>query len=276
MAAEKIFAVFGNPIKHSLSPAIHKAFAKQFSISMKYTAELIELDGFSHSVEQFFSSGGNGINVTVPFKSEAFQIASEVSDRANRAEAANTLVRKKHTISCDNTDGAGLIRDLKENLSWSIKSKRVLVLGAGGAAQGILEVLLREKPALIHVANRTKSKAVRLAKQFFDLGTVEGGGIDEINSDHYDFIFNATSAGVKKESLALPATLVNEKVSCYDLAYGSTQTEFIKWASQRKPSALADGLGMLVEQAAEAFFVWNGVRPNTKLLLKQLVANKSQ
>ena len=270
MDAEKVFAVFGNPIKHSLSPVIHAAFADQFSISLKYTAELIESDDFKDAVERFFSAGGSGINVTVPFKSEAFQIAAKASERADRAGAANTLLSKKNAIACDNTDGAGLICDLKENLSWAIKSKRILVIGAGGAAQGILEVLLKEDPAYVHIANRTKNKAIDLAKQFSDLGSVEGAGIDEIVSERYDLIFNATSAGVKQEPLFLPSSLVNEKVRCYDLAYGSTPTEFINWAAERSPLGLADGLGMLVEQAAESFFVWHGVRPNTKLLLNQL------
>ena len=274
MDKEKVFAVFGNPIKHSLSPVIHAAFADQFSISLKYTAERIESHDFEDSVERFFAAGGFGINVTVPFKSEAFQIAAKASQRANRAGAANTLLRKKNAIECDNTDGAGLVCDLKENLSWVIKSKRILVIGAGGAAQGILEVLLKEDPAHIHIANRTKSKAIDLARQFSDLGSVEGAGIDDIASENYDLVFNATSAGVKQEPLSLPTSLVNEKVCCYDLAYGSARTEFINWAAERNPMGLTDGLGMLVEQAAESFYLWHGVRPNTKLLLNQLRTNQ--
>ena len=274
MDKEKIFAVFGNPIRHSLSPVIHAAFADQFSISLKYTAELIESHDFKDSVERFFAAGGCGINVTVPFKSEAFLIAEKISQRADRARAANTLLNKKNAIECDNTDGAGLVCDLKENLSWVIKSKRILVIGAGGAAQGILEALLKEDPVHIHIANRTKSKAIDLARQFSDLGSVEGAGIDDIVSERYDLVFNATSAGVKQEPLSLPTTLVSEKVYCYDLAYGSAPTEFINWAAERNPMGLTDGLGMLVEQAAESFFLWHGVRPNTKLLLNQLRANQ--
>ena len=274
MDKEKVFAVFGNPIKHSLSPVIHAAFADQFSISLKYTAELIEPNDFKDSVDRFFAAGGCGINVTVPFKPEAFQIAAKASHRADRAGAANTLLSKKNEVECDNTDGAGLVCDLKENLSWAIKSKRILVIGAGGAVQGILEMLLKEDPAYIHIANRTKSKAIDLACQFSDLGSVEGAGIDDIASERYDLVFNATSAGVKQEPLSLPTSLVNEKVRCYDLAYGPAPTEFINWAAERNPMGLTDGLGMLVEQAAESFFLWHGVRPNTKLVLNQLRTNQ--
>jgi shikimate dehydrogenase len=265
------YAVFGNPIKHSKSPLIHAMFAQQCSQHMLYRAVRVELDGFAQEAENFFSGGGAGLNITVPFKREAFEFANRLSERASRAGAVNTLTRAQDgLVEGDNTDGIGLVRDLLANLGWAVQGLRVLVVGAGGAARGVLEPLLLESPQELLVVNRTASRAAQLASEFTDLGNLEGGGYDLIGARQFDLVINATSAGLSGAMLELPASLLTERSCCYDMVYGAEPTPFMRWSAHHAAWAVADGLGMLVEQAAESFYIWRGVRPDTGPVINEL------
>jgi shikimate dehydrogenase len=259
------YAVFGNPIKHSKSPQIHAAFAAQTGQALNYRAQLVELGKFAQAAREFFSSGGRGLNITVPFKLDACEFADELSGRARLAGAVNTLaLQDDGRIYGDNTDGVGLTRDINDNLGWPIAERRVLLLGAGGAARGVLEPLLRKHPALLVIANRTVDKAQQLARAFADLGAVRGCSFDALVGNQFDLVINATSAGMSGELPPLPTDLLSDGCCCYDLVYGAQPTPFMRWAASETAWAVADGLGMLVEQAAESFCIWRGVRPNTK------------
>ena len=265
------YAVFGNPIKHSKSPVIHGSFAQQCDQAMRYRAVKVNLDGFAEAAEKFFVGGGSGLNVTVPFKREAFEFAQQLSDRATRAGAVNTLTRQADgTISGDNTDGVGLVRDMIANLGWSVCGLRVLVLGAGGAVRGVLEPLLREHPKTLLLVNRTADRAVELAEDFRDLGSIEGGGYSLIGDRQFDLVINGTSAGLSGEMPDLSGSLLTERSCCYDMVYGAEPTVFMRWAAHNAAWAVADGLGMLVEQAAESFFVWRKMRPETGPVISQV------
>jgi shikimate dehydrogenase len=265
------YAVFGNPIKHSKSPLIHAAFARQCEQRLRYRAVLVALDGFAEAVRKFFAEGGAGLNVTVPFKREAFEIAGRLSPRARRAGAVNTLsMAEDGVIEGDNTDGVGLVRDMVANLGWTVQSRRVLLLGAGGAARGVLEPLLREHPRQLLVVNRTAEKAERLAAEFADLAAVAAGGLDRLRDGSFDLIVNATSAGLAGEMPELPDSLLTERSCCYDMVYGAEPTPFMRWAAHHAAWAVADGLGMLVEQAAESFFIWRHLRPETGPVIRQV------
>ncbi len=265
------YAVFGNPIKQSKSPAIHARFAEQCGESMQYRAVRVELGDFDRAATDFFQGGGAGLNVTVPFKHDAFEFAGELSQRAQRAGAVNTLAQREDgSIFGDNTDGVGLVRDMIANLGWAVQGQRVLLLGAGGAARGVLEPLSRERPAELLVVNRTAEKAAGLAGEFRDVGPVEGGGFELIGERQFDLVINATSAGLSDEMPALPASLLTERSCCYDMVYGPDPTAFMRWAAHHAAWAVADGLGMLVEQAAESFYIWRHVRPETRSVIHQL------
>lgn len=265
------YAVFGNPIKQSKSPVIHAMFAQQCSQQMLYRAVKVELDGFAHAARNFFDGGGAGLNVTVPFKREAFAFADSLSERALRAGAVNTLTRAPDgVIEGDNTDGVGLVRDLKSNLGWAIAGLRVLLLGAGGAARGVLEPLLRERPQDLLVVNRTGARAEQLALEFADLGPLEGGAFELIGDRQFDLVINATSAGLSGATPDLPGALLTERSCCYDMVYGAEPTPFMRWSAHHAAWAVADGLGMLVEQAAEAFYIWRKVRPDTGPVINDL------
>ena len=265
------YAVFGNPVKHSKSPLIHAAFAEQCDQSIQYRAVRVKEGDFQRAAGNFFAEGGCGLNVTVPFKTDAFAFADAVSDRAQRAGAVNTLCRRDDcTVFGDNTDGVGLIRDMIANLGWSVQAQRVLVVGAGGAVRGILEPLLRERPKEILIANRSADKAAALAAEFAGLGRLAGGGFDAIGARQFDVMINATSAGLTAEMPDLPTTLLTERSCCYDMVYGSEPTVFMRWAAQQAAWAVADGLGMLVEQAAESFYLWRHVRPETRPVINNL------
>ena len=265
------YAVFGNPVKQSKSPLIHAAFAEQCDQSIQYRAVRVEEGDFQRAAGNFFAEGGCGLNVTVPFKTDAFAFADAVSDRAQRAGAVNTLCRRDDgTVFGDNTDGVGLIRDMIANLGWSVQAQRVLVVGAGGAVRGILEPLLRERPKEILIANRSADKAAALAAEFAGLGRLAGGGFDAIGARQFDVVINATSAGLTAEMPDLPTTLLTERSCCYDMVYGSEPTVFMRWAAQQAAWAVADGLGMLVEQAAESFYLWRHVRPETRPVINNL------
>lgn len=265
------YAVFGNPIKQSKSPLIHQAFAEQCQQSMLYRAVRVELDGFLKAANSFFEGGGKGLNITVPFKPEAFEFAGRLSDRAMRAGAVNTLTMAADGIvEGDNTDGIGLVRDMIANLGWALQDRRVLILGAGGAARGVLEPLLRERPQSLLIVNRTADKAEQIAAEFSDIAAVEGGGYELIGERQFDLVVNATSAGLSGEMPDLPSGLLTERSCCYDMVYGSEPTPFMRWSAHHAAWAVSDGLGMLVEQAAQSFYIWRRMRPETRPVINLL------
>jgi shikimate dehydrogenase len=271
MMQKEGFAVFGNPIKQSKSPIIHTLFAQQYAQQIEYRAVHVELDDFVQATSRFFESGGAGLNVTVPFKHEAFALAHRNSERSLRAGAVNVLtLADDGLIDGDNTDGIGLIRDLIANLGWTVQGLRVLLVGAGGAARGVLEPLLREQPRELLVVNRTAARAAELATEFADIGRLEGGAFDLIGARQFDLIINATSAGLSGAVPALPSSMLTESSRCYDMVYGAEPTPFLRWSADHAAGAVSDGLGMLVEQAAEAFYIWRQLRPETRSVIDQL------
>lgn len=271
MTEKQRFAVFGNPIKQSKSPTIHSLFAQQYAQQIQYRAVRVELDGFVKATSHFFDAGGAGLNVTVPFKQEAFALANRNSERSLRAGASNVLTRADDgLIDGDNTDGIGLIRDLIANLGWAVQGLRVLLIGSGGAARGVLEPLLRERPKELLVVNRTAARAAKLAMEFADIGSLEGGGYDLIGARQFDLIINATSAGLSGAVPELPSSILTERSCCYDMVYGPEPTPFMRWSAHHAAWAVSDGLGMLVEQAAESFYIWRQLRPETRSVINQL------
>lgn len=266
------YAVFGNPIKHSKSPWIHGAFGRQFGEDITYRAVRVELEDFEGKVQGFFDRGGRGLNITVPFKERAFALADEASDRAARARAANFLMLTADgRLRADNTDGIGLVRDMAVNHGWQITGRRTLILGAGGAVRGVLQPLLRENPASVFIANRTPEKAKALALEFADVnGSIEAGSFADLAGQQFDLIINGTSAGLSGEMPALPEFSLSDRCCCYDMVYGAEPTPFMRWSAGQAAWAVADGLGMLVEQAAESFFLWRGHRPATGEVIQSL------
>lgn len=257
------YAVFGNPIGHSRSPEIHTLFATQTGQNLTYTAELVELDKFKDAVLQFAGNNGKGLNITVPFKQEAWQLATERSPRAERAGAVNTLIISDNNFYGDNTDGIGLVRDLIDNHGISINNKRVLIVGAGGAVRGVIEPILDLKPAELIIANRTVIKALQLASEFADLGNISGCSLEALQGQTFDIVINGTSASLQGDLPALPTTLFAENACAYDMMYAAKPTPFMQWAKQCEVPQVFDGLGMLVEQAAESFRLWRGINPET-------------
>jgi len=267
------YAVFGNPIAHSKSPRIHALFAQQTAQDLTYEALLAPLDGFAAAVRDFAVAGGRGANVTVPFKEDAFRLATRLTSRAQAAGAVNTLVFGADGIVGDNTDGAGLVRDLTANLGIAIAGSRVLLLGAGGAARGTILPLLERQPLELFIANRTAEKAAALAAELTPLAPAgaarpDGGGFEALAGRGFDLVINATSAGLVEQSLPLPTGVFARGSLAYDMLYGR-ETPFMAQA-RAAGARIADGLGMLVEQAAEAFEVWRGVRPDTAPVLAAL------
>ncbi|SEK21099.1 shikimate dehydrogenase [Atopomonas hussainii] len=267
------YGVFGNPIGHSKSPLIHRLFAEQTGQTMSYEALLAPLDGFADFARDFFARGGRGANVTVPFKEQAFALVNQLSERAERAGAVNTLCRHADgKLLGDNTDGVGLVRDLTVNAGWSLADQRILLLGAGGAVRGVLQPLLAHKPRELVIANRTLSKAETLAQHFADLGPVLASEFAWLQQP-FDLIINGTSASLAGELPPLPAAVIKPgHTRCYDMMYSAEPTAFNRWASDLGAAACMDGLGMLVEQAAEAFLLWRGVRPDSAPVLAELRA----
>jgi shikimate dehydrogenase len=265
------YAVIGNPIKHSKSPLIHSAFAKQTDQDLEYSAIEVPVDALQSSLIQLRDILKlKGINITVPFKEQVWQQLDNKSERAERAGAVNTLIfNEDGSMFGDNTDGVGLCRDLTDNHAVELKGKRILLLGAGGAARGVIAPLLGYEPAELFVANRTASKAEALADLFNDLGHINGGGFDDITPG-FDVVINATAASLQGEVPPLPDDLLAEHATCYDMMYSDNDTAFISWAKQHGAAKTIDGLGMLVEQAAEAFHLWRGVMPDTQAVLQQL------
>ena len=269
MDAVDQYAVFGNPIKHSRSPQIHAAFAKQTGQALHYRAHKVELGRFAEVASEFFRNGGRGLNITVPFKLDAFEFADELSGRARRAGAVNTLARGEDgRIYGDNTDGVGMVRDINDNLGWPVAGKRILVLGAGGAVRGILGPLLKQRPEELVVANRTLEKAEALAELFAELGPVSGQPFEALPGRQFDLIINGTSASLSGDLPPLPSHILSNEGSAYDMMYGAEPTPFMRWAAAEAAWAVSDGLGMLVEQAAESFCIWRGVRPDTRPIIE--------
>ena len=267
------YAVFGNPIAHSLSPAIHAAFAQQTQQPIRYDKACIELPAFESAVHQFFHSGGGGLNITVPFKQRAFAMATELSEAAAKAGAVNTLYYQDGVLYGDNTDGAGLCRDLTNNLRWPVAGKRLLVLGAGGAVRGVLAPLIASSPASLVIANRTHAKAVVLQEQFAADAeqasvALSANNFAELEGD-FDIVINGTSASLAGDLPEVSAAIVNH-ARCYDMVYGSSPTLFLQWAAQQGARSIADGLGMLVEQAAKSFTLWHGVRPQAAPVIDRI------
>ena len=264
------YVVFGNPIGHSKSPMIHKLFAEQTGQSLDYSTLLAPLDDFAGCATAFFQEG-RGANVTVPFKEDAYRLANSLTARAQRAGAVNTLSKLADgSLLGDNTDGAGLVRDLTVNAGFSLKGKRILILGAGGAVRGALEPILAEGPASVTIANRTVEKAEVLVELFSDLGPVAASGFDWLK-EPVDLIINATSASLAGEVPPIASSLIEPgQTLCYDMMYGKAPTPFCLWASEHGAGHVMDGLGMLAEQAAEAFYLWRGVRPDTAPALAEL------
>ena len=267
------YAVIGNPIEHSKSPQIHAAFAAQTGQDMSYERILGDLEEFESDVADFFAAGGRGLNVTVPFKERAFLIADQLSERAQSAGAVNTLLPVDGGgIRGDNTDGVGLVRDLGCNHRFNLAGARILLLGAGGASRGVLRPLLAEAPELLLIANRTASKAEALAADMALLGPVEGCGLDALAGQQFDLIINGTAAGLHDEVPPLPDDCLAAGGWTYDMMYGSEPTAFVRWGAEHGAAKALDGLGMLVEQAAEAFYLWRGVRPDTEAVIGALRA----
>lgn len=258
------YAVIGNPISHSKSPLIHTEFARQTEQDLEYSAIEVPLGALESSLSQLRDILKlKGINITVPFKEQAWQLVQNQSKRAKRAGAINTLVfNDDGTMFGDNTDGIGLCRDLTDNHGIELRGKRILLLGAGGAARGVIEPLLNHLPVELFVSNRTASKAHALADLFSDLGNIRGGGFEDIEPA-YDVVINATAASLQGEVPPLPDDLLTDNAACYDMMYSDNDTAFISWAKQHHAAEAIDGLGMLVEQAAEAFRIWRGIKPDT-------------
>ena len=265
------YAVMGNPIGHSKSPLIHTRFAQQTGQQLSYEALLVELDDFAAAVARFRAAGGKGLNVTVPFKQEAWALAGRRSQRAERAGAVNTLrLEDDGSLYGDNTDGVGLVRDLKENHAVALAGRRLLLLGAGGAVRGVLEPLLAERPAELVIANRTVAKADELAAAFADLGRVRASSFAALEGQQFDVVINGTAASLQGEVPPLPAGVLAADAVCYDMMYGKEPTPFLRWAAAAGATRALDGLGMLVEQAAESFYLWRGVRPATSPVIAAL------
>lgn len=271
------YAVFGFPVKHSKSPMIHRAFARQTGhTEMEYTAIEVPADSFSTALTDFFGNGGKGLNCTVPLKELAFAAADETSERAARCGAVNTLaLREDGSLFGDNTDGIGLVTDLTSNLGVELEGRRILILGAGGAGRGILGPLLDRRPARLMIANRTPARAAQLVANFPD-STIAAGGFSELAGSEFDIVINSTSASLSGQLPDLPDGILGGGGCCYDLAYANQPTAFVQWGQGQRAAVCVDGLGMLVEQAAEAFRIWRGVRPETSAVIRLLESERME
>lgn len=267
------YAVIGHPIAHSKSPALHTAFARQCRQDLLYEAIFGPLDGFARCVMDFRASGGKGMNVTLPFKLEAFAIATDLTERARLAQAVNTLQFDGDRILGDNTDGVGLVLDLKENLGITLEGKRILMLGAGGAARGVLRPLLDERPSRLAIANNTQAKALALKEQVADCADVAAGGFADFQREQFDIVINATSASLSGAAVPLPPEIFAAGALAYDMAYDTTNTPFMDFALSHGAARVADGFGMLAGQAAESFYLWRGIRPHIVPVIAEIRAS---
>ena len=264
------YGVMGYPVSHSRSPVIHRLFATQTDQNLQYELLQVPPEKLENAIDQFRRTGGKGLNVTLPHKSEVTKLVDELSERAEVAGAVNTLVFRDDGLYGDNTDGIGLIRDLTDNLGFALDGAQALILGAGGSTRGIVQPLLAAGLASLTIANRTRSKADALAQHFSAFGPVNACRFDDVREGRYDLVINATSAGVKGETPPYPAAAVTDSTVCYDLSYGLKTTPFAEWATEAGAARSVMGWGMLVEQAAESFFLWRNVHPDTAAVLKQL------
>lgn len=267
------YAVLGNPVAHSLSPAIHARFGELTGDRIDYRALEAPIGGFAVFAEALFDSGMRGANVTLPFKVDAYELAAVRSDRAQAAGAANFLAMREAEIHADNTDGAGLVADLESNLGCAIEDGEILIVGAGGASRGVIAPLLARRPRRIVIANRTEGKARELARRFSSRGSIVGVGLEAIPETSYTIVINATSTSTKGEPLSISARVL-EGALAYDMAYGASADPFLSAAKSAGAARTSDGLGMLVEQAAESFALWRGKRPPTSTVLAELRARR--
>jgi shikimate dehydrogenase len=269
------YGLVGHPVAHSWSPFIHGLFAKAAAQNLVYRLFDIHPDDFRRETLRLLTGGVRGLNVTLPHKQAAAELVNELTPRAARAQAVNTIAFfEDATLLGDNTDGVGLIRDLEHNLSIALPDKRVLILGAGGAARGVIGPLCERELRSLTIANRTPYKARKLAQEFSDMGDVRGCTFAEIEGAPYDLIVNATAASLQGVMPELPKGLVSEETVCYDMAYGRGLTPFTRWAAALKAGRITKGWGMLVEQAAESFLLWRGIRPNTQMVLEALIQDE--
>ena len=264
------YAVFGNPIAHSRSPEIHRLFAQQTGESLSYDKVEIPVEQFETAVAMFFQGGGKGLNITLPFKLRALDVAHDLTERARSAGAVNTLAYDNGRILGDNTDGAGMVADILEQQGWTISARRILLLGAGGAVRGVLQPLLMQSPAQVVIANRTLSRAQDLCQAFGSQIPVSACSFDALEGRQFDLVINGTSASLAGDLPPLPDGLLAAGADCYDMMYGREPTVFMHWARQHGASQCTDGLGMLVGQAAESFYLWRGVRPEVGPVLRYL------
>jgi shikimate dehydrogenase len=265
------YGVAGHPIAHSWSPFIHGMFAKATAQNLVYRLFDISAENFRGEVLRLFATGIKGLNVTLPHKQAAAELVNELTPRAERAKAVNTIAFFDETsLLGDNTDGLGLTADLEQNLGLELGDMRVLILGAGGAVRGVLGPLMERELREVVIANRTPDRARKLAAEFADLGPISGCGFSEVRGPPYDLIINATSAGLQGEMPEMPPGLVGENSLCYDMAYGRGHTPFTLWAKSLHAARTTKGWGMLVEQAAESFLLWRGIRPDTAPVLEAL------
>jgi shikimate dehydrogenase len=261
----------GNPIAHSKSPWIHTAFARQTGQNLTYTAILVEMEKLEEAIAAFHNQDGKGLNITIPFKAKAWDLMHKCSPQAQRARAVNTLtIKEDGSLFGDNTDGIGLVRDLIDNHGGRITGQQILLLGAGGAACGVVEALLGQKPSHLVVVNRTPAKAVDLATRFSLFGAITGGGYELLADSSFSLIINATASSLRGQLPPLPKGILRPSGWVYDMMYGNEPTAFMKWGQIQGAEQFLDGLGMLVEQAAEAFFIWRNIRPSTAPIIAQL------
>jgi shikimate dehydrogenase len=265
------YAVIGNPIGHSKSPPIHTEFARQTGQDLVYTALEAPRDGFKLAVDVFRANGGRGLNVTMPFKGDAFAYATELTERARITQSVNTLSFDGDRISADTADGAGIARDIQQNMHFAIQGRRVLLLGAGGAVRSVLLNILEQQPALVVIANRTVEKALAVQRQYAAHGLkVRAGGYADVRGQAFDLVISGTSASMTGELPPLPPEVFAPGSLAYDMVYGKGETVFLRFAREHGAIKFADGLGMLIEVAAESFFIWRGVRPDTQPVLDLL------
>jgi shikimate dehydrogenase len=269
------YAVFGYPIKHSKSPRIHKIFAEQTRQLLEYNAQEVPAEQFSEAVAAFFAEGGKGLNCTIPLKELAWAYADVKTERAQLSKAVNTLaLQADGSIFGDNTDGIGLVTDLMTNHAITLTGSRILILGAGGASRGIIAPILEQSVHSIVIANRTVDKAFNLAAEFHQKGSITGCGFNDLKNRQFDLIINATSTSLSGQLPPLPEYLLAKNGVCYDLAYSNEPTVFVRWGLENHALKSMDGLGMLVEQAAEAFFIWRGIRPITRPVIELLSSER--
>jgi shikimate dehydrogenase len=265
------YAVIGDPVSHSKSPLIHSLFAEQTGEQVEYEKIGVTASDLATFIRDFFAAGGGGLNVTLPHKESVFALAEHASDRARLARAANTLwIGENQSLQADNTDGAGLVRDLKHNLGVTMQDKSVLILGAGGSARGVLPSIIEEKPATVTILNRTLNRAKQIQQDFSSLYPLNIGPLEISPAIGFDIVINATSSSIADKLPPLQPGIISAGCSCYDLMYSDQPTPFMQWAVNHGAELVVDGLGMLVEQAAESFLIWRGVRPDTQRVIAAL------